>query len=181
MGAVLLDADISAGVLSEKVYNRQSKADFWMEAVKELVVGLDNVSFIISTPTFYELAAKDVDMNKAIEDLRESDGEGFAIFRYINYSVTPDVLMLASKYRVVCKKYNFQGVSFCDSIMAAYCLKHGHDLITCNSKDFPPCIFDEQKIVTAPLPRRESRRKVVYLLSPNHEKWNELCVEVFED
>lgn len=163
---VLLDTDVSAGVLSYLGKNKDvTKAKAWYDCIRSLIADVAEPRLAIPTPIFYELAARDAAMLEAIAAI-SSDVKRNAIFAYINHSITPHTLLEAAKYRVECGKISKNCPSWVDASLAAYCFPHGHYLITMNQKDYPDKFFEVKRICLAPLPTAASERKVIFLLAP---------------
>ncbi len=57
---ILLDTDVTAGILSHLGNGKDvGKTQSWVKCIQELAHKLDEPRFVIPTPVFYELAARD--------------------------------------------------------------------------------------------------------------------------
>lgn len=166
---ILLDTMIAGGVFSYIGSNDQTKAKNWMAACYKLTNGVADRAFAIPTPVFFEYASWNEAASHAIEKIRVSKKKN-PLFQYIDYSITPDVLFAAARYRARC---DGRKILLGDSLIAAYCLVYGYRLVTMNEKDFPRKYFVSEAVVNCPSPDTHySDRTVMHLLSPKLAEWN---------
>ena len=177
---VLLDTTVAAGILSNLTSKDQaSKRDRWKTCILDLIKTESNPRVTIPTPIFFELASWEERWHQAITELlRQPTHSRF--FEYINYSIKPQILLTAARYKFLCrqkkhsngeKQYEENKRGWVDSLVASYCLTYGYHLITINQKDFPEKYFEVKNHCLAPLITEKDQRKVVFLLAPRQEKW----------
>jgi len=180
---IILDSPVAAGILSGIEKNSQ-KSRKWLKLATNIAKGISNGEITIPTPVFYEIAQTNKHWYKLIEFIKNSpESRKSSLFKYAQYSITPHVLIEASRYKYRCcnaqskDKGDFkkqkQKISTYDAIIAGYCLKYGYLLLTTNQKDFPEKYFKLLKVVESVRKNALEAREFVYLLEPKLNEWHE--------
>jgi len=174
MPLILLDANVAPEILRVIVSKSSPHDSAWWKCVDALIHGITDAKVSVPPPVFFEMAMKDDEVFRAVESLLHTDPKPSPILEYIGTPITSTVMLDASKYVLECHKRsgkqakgeNKLGISFVDAILAGYCLRHGHWIVTENQKDFPDHFFEVVRMAVSPKKTSISERKVVYLLKP---------------
>ncbi len=162
---ILLDTMVVAGwfAVSRPI---QEHIDAWETALQNLMSHAPESTLQVPTSVCFELMCWNEPWRNKIVN------ENLTIFRYHSYSITSDILEIASKYSIESRVSFYDGtkhkVKSFDPITAAYCIKFGHGLITTNEKDFPESHFEvvDVEIVKLQQENRAIKREDLYLLKP---------------
>jgi len=176
---VLLDTGIVGGILSET----DGTSSKWTSLVKEMISSVEHGVYAVPTPVWYEIAQWHSTSFESVQSKISSGCPG--IFEYAGYAIANSILMDAAWYKChVRPKQNnpdTQGagkakdninISMVDALIAAYCLRFGHYVLTLNIKDFPEKFFEIICIENAPS-TTDYQRDFIALLKPKLEIWKQ--------
>lgn len=169
---LLLDTPIVAGsfAISKVGPHVEVEKRLWKSAVRRLALVVSPRCMIrVPTPVCYELMA----MNKEWHDFvfRSSN----PTFRFAHSSIPNNVLTLAAEYSYSTNCIYYDGekqkMKSMDPLIAAYCIKGGHYLLTTNQHDFPESHFSVEKTEILTLTGKNGKyRSIVYLLKSRTEE-----------
>jgi len=166
---ILLDTPIVAGsfAVSKKGNHVESEKILWRNAVKKLASSVSSKYLIrVPTPVCYELMA----MNKQWFDfIYDSQSD---VFRYSHVGISNEYIVTAAEYSfsTICTYHDGtqQKMKTMDPLIAAYCIKGNHYLLTTNQQDFPESHFTVIGTEIMVLSGQNGKyRSIIYLLKPN--------------
>lgn len=165
---ILLDTPIVAGVFAVAKSGPHVSQDkkLFMFAIRQLssLVG-ENFLVRVPTPVCYELMS----MNNVWYQFIDKSTN--PVFSWAHSQIENEILLIAARYSFSanCNSYDGdrQKMKTMDPLIAAFCIKNDHYLLTTNQQDFPESHFSyvgSQVLVRSG--RAGSYRSVLYLLKP---------------
>lgn len=175
----LLDTGVVGGLLS----NNSQKQKVWNQFVTEMIQKISNCRFVIPTPVWLEIAQWNTSWYRKV--LQEISSKGVSVQnplfesagKYIANPIIMDTALYLCMTREKQHKEDCDGIhktknkiSFIDAIIASYCLKFGHFIITLNQQDFPDKFFEIVDMKSCPRSNGLTR-EFAWLLKPRVSEW----------